>query len=510
MNTGKGFTSAAFMALLAASVFAMNSFGNEAYRRVIVGYQSGQGPMATDATLRRGGAVVRTLDRHNALVAKLPEAAINGVKRNPHISYVEDDVRRYPMAEISPYGIAMVTANEPTLLQPESSSAKTICIIDSGYDEGHPDLPQGVARHTVDAGTGSSATDENGHGTHVAGTIAALAGNGTGVVGVNHSGGINLVIVKVFGADGWAYSSSLVAAHDICVANGADITNMSLGGDRKSRTEERAFAASPLLNIAAAGNDGNTRLSYPASYTAVLSVAAVDAQGAVADFSQQNSEVDIAAPGVSVLSTVPRGTGYLSSVSAGLAAVESTALAGSPNGTVSGTVVDCGLGTSTCEASGGAICLIQRGEIAFADKVQNCANGGGAAAVIYNNAPGLFSGTLGEVSVGIPAVGVTASAGATLLDQVGSPGQVVLEAGDYAHLDGTSMATPHVAGVAGLIWSQPGATNCTKDQIRSAMEATAIDLGPPGRDNATGHGLVQAAASVAYLGADCGASHYSF
>lgn len=490
--------------------FSINGFASEANRRVILEYASGHGPSVASSVTRSGGKIHRNMEKHNAFVVALPDAALNGISRNPHVTLIEDDVKRYPMAEVSPYGIAMVTANSTALMQPESSSAKTICIIDSGYDEGHPDLPQGIAIHTVDTGTGSSATDENGHGTHVAGTIAALAGNAEGVVGVNHNGGINLVIVKVFGADGWAYSSSLVAAHDVCVANGADITNMSLGGDRKSRTEEKVFAQSPLLNIAAAGNDGNTRMSYPASYPSVISVAAVDSNGTVADFSQQNSEVDIAAPGVSVLSTVPRGTGYLSTVSVGSIVVDATALEGSPNGTAAGTLVDCGLGTTICNAGGGAICLIERGEISFSEKVQNCSAGGGSAAIIYNNTPGLFSGTLGDVSVTIPALGVSAESGVSLGSVLGASGEAVLAQGDYAHFDGTSMATPHVAGVAGLVWSQPAAVNCSKDQIRAAMENTAVDLGPPGRDNATGHGLVQAAASAAYLGVDCGVSQISF
>ena len=93
---------------------------------------------------------------------------------------------------------------------------------------------------------------------------------------------------------GWGYSSSLVAALDACIAAGSvagtkTIVNMSLGGPTKNRTEQRAFNSAydaGVLSIAAAGNDGNTRHSYPASYDSVISVAAVDSALTVADFSQ--------------------------------------------------------------------------------------------------------------------------------------------------------------------------------------------------------------------------------
>jgi subtilisin family serine protease len=127
-------------------------------------------------------------------------------------------------------------------------------------------------------GAGNWYTDENHHGTHVAGTIAAL-NNALGVVGVTPNGYLNVFIVKVFDAEGWAYSSTLVDALNRCVAGkttGSDlIVSMSLGGSLKSRFEETAFgdayASKNVLSVAAAGNDGNSRYSYPASYSSVIS-----------------------------------------------------------------------------------------------------------------------------------------------------------------------------------------------------------------------------------------------
>ncbi len=489
-----------------AALMLLAAPASAAVERVIVGFQPGKSAEARSAISQGRGNVVVDLSRHNALAIEIPSQALKGLKNNPNVVYVEEDLRRYPMAEVTPYGIGSVQADQAA--QP-GYGGKTVCIIDSGYDLGHPDLPTAVTGTFNSGGrgrykgTGDSLIDGDGHGTHVAGTIAAIGGNGEGVVGVN-SEGVNLVIVKVFGNNGsWAYSSTLVAAHDVCVDNGADITNMSLGGGGASSTEQNAFDNSPMLNIAAAGNDGTTGFSYPASYSSVVSVAAIDSANAVADFSQKNSQVDIAAPGVAVLSTVPMGAGYEASVAAPGGAYEATGMDGSPNGVATGTLIDCGLGTTACAASGGAICLIQRGDISFADKVASCDAGGGSGAVIYNNTEALFSGTAGTGSP-IPSVGVSGTDGTALMAALGSSVTLTLQPGDYAHYDGTSMATPHVAGVAALVWGQPTLLGCTKAEVRSALENTALDLGASGRDDSYGHGLIQAKAAIDSLESTCG------
>ena len=233
-------------------------------------------------------------------------------------SSIEEDAVREPFAfanttaggETVPYGIQMVQAN---LVSSTNAAARKICIIDSGYSQQHEDLSDDVTAKQTDSGSGTWNKDSCGHGTHVAGTIAAIGGNGVGVVGANP--GVALHIVKVFGNDnlnggacGWTYSSNLVSALNECTANGANVVSMSLGGGLKSRTEENAFAAAyanNVLSVAAAGNGGNTKVSYPAGYASVVSVAALDAAETLAPFSQRNSDVELAAPGVSVLSTVP-------------------------------------------------------------------------------------------------------------------------------------------------------------------------------------------------------------
>ena len=151
----------------------------------------------------------------------------------------------------------------------------------------------------------------------------------------------------------------------------------------------------------------------------------------------------------------------------------------------------------SCAAAGGAVCLIERGGISFADKVIACESSGGSAAVIYNNVEGGLSGTLGGAATSIPSIGISQADGAALASSVGATATVTVGPGDYAFFDGTSMATPHVSAVAGLVWSQH--ETCNNEQIRSAMNATALDLGSAGKDNAFGHGLVQAKAAYDYL-----------
>lgn len=472
--------------------------------RYIVTFKEGKGPQVMSAAKGLGGKVKLQLSAQNAVAMELPAQALKGIQNNPNVDFVEPDAKRYPLAQVVPYGIDMVQA---PLVTDAMASNRTVCIIDSGYDVAHEDLSQNDVDGEYDAGTGWWYTDENHHGTHVAGTIAAYGGNSVGVVGVNPSATLKLHIVKVFGADGWAYSSSLVTALNKCVAAGANVINMSLGGSVKSRTEDRAFAnayANGVLSVAAAGNDGNTRHSYPASYDSVISVAAIDENKAHADFSQRTSQVELSAPGVGVLSTVPMGTALVASTTVGGSDFAALGMEGSPVASVTAALSDCGTGESTCSAPG-QVCLIARGAISFADKVLACENGGGVGAIIYNNEPGALSGTLGDVTTSIPSVGVSAADGAAMLAKLGQSATVAIEPGNYAYYDGTSMATPHVVGVAALVWSHY--PSCTAADIRNALDATAEDLGAAGRDDYFGYGLVQAKAAYDYLEANaCGGS----
>jgi subtilisin family serine protease len=306
----------------------------------------------------------------------------------------------------------------------------------------------------------------------------------------------------VFGANGWAYSSSLINAAYKCQAAGANIISMSLGGSGRSSAEQRAFAnllSAGILSVAAAGNDGNTRMSYPASYPAVMSVAAVDESLKVASFSQHNRDVEIAGPGVNVLSTVPMGTGSTSALTVGAVTYSPGDLEGSPKATATAALADFGLGDAINSAVSGKVCLIQRGSINFSTKVANCQSSGGVGAIIYNNVAGSFSGTLGDTVTTIPSVTASDTEGAALKNQLGQSATVTVSATNYAYYDGTSMATPHVSAVAALVWSY--FPSCTATQIRNTLDKSAKDLGAVGKDNFYGYGLVQAKAAYDRLNA---------
>jgi serine protease len=498
---------------------ASQAFAQDA--RYIVKFRAGRSAAAQGALRAAGAQVVLSLDEQDAVAVRIPAAALNGLTRNPNIEYIEQDVIREPYAwanvlasgsgsEVLPYGIQMVQADKIT--SPNAGDRK-VCIIDSGYSDQHDDLRDytgtDLTAKTTDSGSGTWNKDSCGHGSHVAGTIAAIAGNGTGVVGANP--GVALHIVKVFGNDtldggscGWTYSSTLVSALNSCRGAGANVVSMSLGGTFKSRTEELAFNDANqkgVLSIAAAGNAGTNTTSYPAGYASVMSVAAVDANEAKGSFSQSNKDVEIAAPGVAVLSTTPWVD--LNTLGAGSATWSGGRLDGAPRTTAVGGLVDGGLCTSA-GAWSGKVVLCQRGSISFADKVANVQVGGGIAAVVYNNAAsdptcGVYSGTLGtQPTTTIAAITLSCLDGAAALAAVGSSGTVksvfsVPDSG-YEAWDGTSMATPHVSAVAALIWScHPTMTN---QQIRNALTSTARDKGAPGRDNSYGFGIVQAKAAL--------------
>jgi serine protease len=502
---------AAVVALAAAPAAAAPGNGNGAERvRVYVSYHAERRGPAQQALAAVGAELHYDFPGLRAFAASLPSVAVEALARNPAIEFVEEDPKRYLMSETVPYGIQMVQATEVTEGFETVGAASTIvCIIDSGLHLAHEDFEKtGQFNGTNDSGTGNWYEDRDGHGTHVAGTIAALGGNSTGVVGVAAAGILPVHIIKTFGDDGtWAYSSSLVTALQRCIdakGNRNLVVNMSLGGSLKSRTEERAFNqayAQGVLPVAAAGNDGNTRLSYPASYNSVVSVAAIDQEKVVAPFSQQNSQVELAAPGVNVLSTYPWVSNNSVSAASGTYAAEPIEFAATTNEAgVSAALANGARCTATNTAWSGKVVLCERGDISFYDKVRNVQLSGGAAAVIYNNEPGGFLGTLGAGNEStIPAVSIAQEHGWAMVGSaIGQSATVVNtppEIGSgYAFLSGTSMATPHVAGVAAVVWSHDA--TWSNQQIRDALAATAEDLGPVGRDNAYGFGLIRAKAAL--------------
>lgn len=475
--------------------------------RVYVEFAPGQKEFTRGLIERARGRIHHEFDAVNAVATTLPAAALTALRNNPNVVRVEDDPPRYLLecnlpTENYPYGVDLVQAPQVWDTGKSGTGIK-VGIIDSGVFAGHTDFG-GLNLSGYPGGVYPAAwnTDRNGHGTHVTGTIAA-AMNGSGVVGV--SPGVGVYMVKVFDdAGGWIYSSTLLNAAQRCQNAGCKIISMSLGGPGRSTIEDRGFQQiynSGVLLAAAAGNAGDTSISYPAGYSSVISVAAVDAGRNLASFSQRNSDVELAAPGVGVLSTVPYCE--VNTVSAGATTVNGNHVEFSGRGTVTAELVDGGLGDATNPAWSGKIVLVQRGTISFNEKVLNVQNSGGLACLIYNNVDGELYATLGTGNASvIPAIGLSLVNGDLLKDQaLGSQvtltSEITYEQSAWAYYDGTSMATPHVSAVAALIWS--AAPTKSNADVRKALQVTAEDLGAAGRDTSFGFGLVRAKAALDYL-----------
>jgi serine protease len=495
----------------------------EPVERVWVEYMPGKGAAVRNTVTAAGGEIHHQFDRIDAMAVTVTERWASRLAKDPNVVSVYPDAKRYLAADpmqaavpvpagdpyteqVVPFGIDAVQAPLAWAAGADGEGI-TVCIIDTGLYVAHEDIDDNfvIGGFSQDPDTTSTwDMDGYGHGTHVAGTVSA-ANNDVGVIGVS-PGLVNLYMVKVFGQDGlWTTSSDLAAAAFKCQEIGADIISMSLSGSAGPGPAERkvfdALYEDGILSVAAASNDGTRQRVFPASYDSVISVAAIDINNVVADFSNQNKWVELAAPGVGVLSTVPfTPNSFLF--------VDDQAYAGlpmefAPLGEVSGVLVNggrCLPADPTADWTGNVV-LCERGDASFAEKVTKVQSQGGVAAVIYNNQPDLFSGTLGAEGDWIIAISLSQADGQAALEYVGQMATVQsdnpIEGSGYEAWGGTSMATPHVAGVAALLWSAN--PNWTNVQIREAMTMTAYDLGDPGRDIAYGYGLVQAYDALQYL-----------
>lgn len=192
-----------------------------------------------------------------------------------------------------------------------------VAVLDSGVDGNHEDISSRVVARANFSSSSTQpgeviAEDHYGHGTHMTGTVAAIADNGVGVAGVCPK--CTILAGKVLNDSGVGSSSSLANGIDWAVNNGAKVINMSLGV-RASRTLEAAVNnawSKGVVLVAAAGNGGNQAQIYPAGYPNVIAVAATDNNDVKASFSTYGASwVDIAAPGVNVYSTFPNHPFYL-------------------------------------------------------------------------------------------------------------------------------------------------------------------------------------------------------
>ncbi|WP_047154218.1 S8 family peptidase [Aneurinibacillus tyrosinisolvens] len=221
---------------------------------------------------------------------------------------VENNIKvRLHSSDEIPWGVKKIGA--PTIWERSMGEEIKVAVIDTGISRKHPDLRGQVkgGADFVPRRKKNGDTSSSGHGTHVAGTIAAAL-NQRGIVGVAPRAA--LYDVRAFHPDGSAEVSSIIAGLDWAVENKIDVINMSFGMPENSRALHQAIkraAAAGIYMVASAGNNGK-ELEYPARYPEVIAVGAIDEKGNLASFSSRGRGMNVA-PGVNIFSTWLKG-GY--------------------------------------------------------------------------------------------------------------------------------------------------------------------------------------------------------
>ena len=375
------------MGILALGVIAPANFADAQNNKVnvLIGFHE-----IPDESLVKGmgGEIKKNFHPFiNVIAANIPEAAINGLMKNPNVSFVEEDAiatiqGHSPSAGgeyESSWGVDHIDADVVHQI-PHTGTGIKVAIIDTGVNYDHNDLNANYKGGIDIINNDNDPMDDHGHGSHVSGIFAAVA-NDAGVIGTASEAWI--YGVKVLSSSGSGTYSDVISGIQWSSNNGMSVASLSLGGPESQALCDAVTAAynNGVLVIAAAGNNGNPpgkgdNVVYPANCADAMAVAATNQDDKRASFSSTGPQIEISAPGVSIYST-----------------------------------------------------------------------------------------HLGQ---------------------------------NYATFSGTSMATPHVSGVAALVFASGGYTN---ENVRTILQQTANDLGPSGRDSKYGFGLVD---PVEAVGADSG------
>ncbi len=251
-----------------------------------------------------------------------PEAVRRAVSSLPGVNFVEWDRRvQADLACGEPHYhrqwyLGRIGAEDAWEVEREGAGV-VVAVVDTGVDPSHPELCGRVlpGRDLVD--DDEDPRDENGHGTSVAGVIAAAGDNGLGIAGLAWRA--EILPVRVLDSRGQGYYSDVIAGIRYAVDRGARVINLSLGGGSYSRALQEAVdyaRGKGSVLVAAAGNEGLDRLYYPAGCQGVISVGAADRDDRPASFSNRGEGLDLLAPGVSVYTTAAGGGyAYLSGTS---------------------------------------------------------------------------------------------------------------------------------------------------------------------------------------------------
>lgn len=283
--------------------------------QILVRFTSAATPSAVASVHGRlGGQVVQVIPGINVQVVRIPLGKVPEMVQ----AYLAEGLVEF--AEPDYVAVASYVPNDPgytnqwalpKIQAPEAwdltkgSSTIRIAILDTGIDQDHEDLKAKIVANK-NFTTSRTVDDRYGHGTHCAGIAAAITDNGKGVAGVGFN--TSLMNGKVLGDNGSGQYSWIANGIIWAADNGAHVISMSLGGSSGSTTLQDAVAYAynkGAVLVAAAGNDNTSSPSYPAYYEQCIAVAATDQNDAKASFSNYGSWVDIAAPGVSIYSTLP-------------------------------------------------------------------------------------------------------------------------------------------------------------------------------------------------------------
>ncbi len=282
--------------------------------KVLILFSSQPGNSERAFVRKMGGEIKYTYHLVPAIAANVPSQALKGINRNPNVVAVEPDieVQAVDLELDNTWGVSRIGVN-PLHDRGNKGSGIKVAVLDTGIDLNHPDLKYDPAC-SMSFVDGETLDDGNSHGTHVAGTIAALD-NDIGVVGIAPES--TLCIYKVLNNTGGGNYSDVIAALQEAVDEGVHITNNSYGssGD-PGLTVKAAFDntyAAGVLNIGAAGNSGNVlgigeNCIYPARWQSVIAVAATTQSDSRSSFSSTCPEVELAAPGDQINSTIPSGS----------------------------------------------------------------------------------------------------------------------------------------------------------------------------------------------------------
>lgn len=321
MTKFKAAISLVFVVAILLVTGGVGAFSSEEQLHKIVVFKQGVDEQAAATAVgKSGGLLKKYLGLINGAAVILPsKAAEMALKERPEVLRIDEDIRisvskpvkpqpqpdpvpLQPKQEI-PWGIDRIDAD--LALAVTQGGNVRVAVIDTGVDINHPDLNANVKGGVNTISRNKSYQDDNGHGTHVAGIIGAV-NNTIGVVGAAPR--VEIYAVKALDRTGNGWLSDIIEGLDWAVRNDMQVVNMSLGTSYDVQALHdaviKAYNAG-IIMVASAGNEGpgSNTVSYPGAYPQAIAVAAVDQNNQIADFSSRGSQVDIAAPGVKIIST---------------------------------------------------------------------------------------------------------------------------------------------------------------------------------------------------------------